>query len=397
MKKIAIIGCGASGTMVLANLIKQATPGTMQVSVFHEGTPLARGIAYSTPVDGHLLNVTADDMGMWEDNKNDFFEWLEQNYSNKYHKKSFVPRKIFGEYLVDRLNETLTLAKAKGIQIDIVEQNVTKLPEGFDHICLALGNKLKQFKDEEQIDPAVAKHIVIAGTGLSMIDVVVWLDEQNYRGKISLISTHGKLPHPYSLDTKVAVTNTVEVGDSLSCIIEKYNKMVEKYGDWRSVIDSFRPITNQIWQAWSLADRQEFLSKHNSEWGVRRHKIAREIHDRVQNFFNKTEVETISARINKVTKVATGYVVELANSEQITCDGVANCMGLDLNPRSHLIYNDLITNGILEVSAVGSGVIPSKQAHLHIIGSALIGHLFESVAIPDLRGQAKSIASQILN
>lgn len=397
MKKIAIIGCGASGTMLLANLVKKAKNEELDITVFHYGTPLARGIAYSTQIDGHLLNVVASDMGVWADNRNDFFEWLERVYPDKYNEKSFAPRKVFGQYLESILQDSKNLAKDKSIRLNFIQEEVTELPQGFDHICLTLGNKLKQFDNVEEINPKLARHIVIAGTGLSMIDIAVWLDEQNYRGKISLISLHGNLPYPYSLDTKVEVLNTVEIGDNLATVLDKYNTLVEKHGDWRSVIDSFRLTANQIWQAWTLDDKHEFLSKYNSEWSIRRHKIAKEIDKQVNDFFNKIELEKISARIDSVEKTTNGYIVNLVNGDKINCDAVVNCMGLNLNPKAHPIYADLLDKGLLNISEVGSGVIPSKQEDLHIMGSVLIGHLFESVAVPDLRGQAHDISNKILD
>jgi len=396
MKNIAIIGCGAAGTMVLANLVSKAKDGELDITVYHYGTPLSRGIAYSTKTDGHLLNVVASEMGIWVGNKNDFFEWLQHNHYNNYHERSFVPRKLFGEYLEDKLRQTNELAKKKSIRISFIEEEVTELPDHFDHICLALGNKLKAFDVEETIDLEAAKHIVIAGTGLSMIDMVVWLDEQNYRGKLSLISTHGNLPYAYSFETRVTVKNTVEIGDDLLTVLKKYEEMVERYKDWRSVIDSFRPISNRIWQAWSLVDRQKFLSEYNSEWGIRRHKIAVEIDQQVRDFFSKIELEQIQARLDRVIRNGKKYVAILANGQQIQCDAVVNCMGLNLNPAAHELYSVLIAKGELKVSDVGVGVIPPQRNNLHIIGSALIGYLFESVAIPDLRLQAEAIADNVL-
>ena len=396
MKKIAIIGCGASGTMILANLVKIAKNAQLDITIYHSGTPIARGIAYSTNIDGHLLNVVASDMGAWADNKNDFYDWLEINYPNQYNQKSFVSRKIFGKYLEDILNNAKIIALEKNLKLTFINQELTTIPNGFDHICLSLGNKLKKFNlPEQQVNLNTTKHIAIAGTGLSMIDYVISLQEQNYTGKISLISRHGNLPYAYSFDTDVAVENTVAPGDNLEIVLDKYYTMVNKCGDWRSVINSFRPHCNAVWQAWSVADRLEFLSKYNSDWGVKRHKIAVEVDLAVRNYFSTIDVVQIKSTINDVYK-DDGYTITFKSHEAINCDAVVNCMGLDLNVQSHPIYADMLKNNLIEASLVKTGIIPPPLDHVHVIGSSLVGHLFESIAIPELRHQAYSIAAKII-
>lgn len=397
MKKIAIIGCGASGTMILANLLKLSMPKEkIDITIYHTGTPLARGIAYSTEVEGHLLNVVASDMGAFAENKNDFYEWLGKSYPNKYNERSFAPRKVYGEYLEYILENTKDLATQKNINIKFINQELNSLPTGFDHICLALGNKLKKFKHvEKTLNLSKAKHIAIAGTGLSMIDYVIWLNEQGYKGKISLISRNGNLPYAYSFETETAVENNVIPGDDLKTTLKKYYAMCEKYGDWRSVINSFRSNCNQIWRLWSISDQEEFLRKYNSEWGIKRHKIAVEVDEAIRGYFSKIDVIQIKAQINDVIEKNEGYTITFNNHDSIDCDAVINCMGLDLNPKSHSIYADMLDKELIATSSVKTGVIPPKSNNIHIIGSALVGYLFESIAVPELRQQAYDIAKKI--
>ena len=398
MQKVAIIGCGASGLMILANLVRDAEYGGLEISVYHHGTPLACGIAYSTQIDGHLLNVVACKMGAWSRNENDFYEWLQKHYPGKYHESAFVPRRIFGEYLKAILEKTKDIAEIKKIKLTFVNKEITEIPAGFNHICLALGNKFKNIDlPERRFDIRSAKHIVIVGTGLSMIDEAILLDEQNYRGKISLVSPTSKLPYPHSISTKVKVINTAKPGDELSTVLRKYQEMVEQYRDWRSVVDSFRIHCNQIWLKWSLADKQEFLDKYSSEWDILRHRIAEEIDQQIHAFFGKIQFERISSRFESVTTTANGYKIILSDWQVIECDWIINCMGLNLDARAHLVYADLIRRGVLQVSEVGTGVIPTQKDNLHIIGSALIGYLIESVAISDLRHQAAAIVKKILS
>jgi len=64
MKKrydIIIIGGGASGLLLLANICNKVTRPT-SIAMINTGHPIARGIAYSTSNVNHLLNVRVSRM-----------------------------------------------------------------------------------------------------------------------------------------------------------------------------------------------------------------------------------------------------------------------------------------------------------------------------------------------
>ncbi|MBN8645478.1 MAG: FAD/NAD(P)-binding protein, partial [Planctomycetes bacterium] len=70
---VAVVGGGFSGVTVVANLVRRRAVGggraarTMRVAVFEASGTLARGAAYGTTDDRHLLNVPAARMGAWAD------------------------------------------------------------------------------------------------------------------------------------------------------------------------------------------------------------------------------------------------------------------------------------------------------------------------------------------
>jgi uncharacterized NAD(P)/FAD-binding protein YdhS len=100
MGKIAIIGSGASGTLLAVNLIKNAGDQPLEINLIEKKERFGRGVAYSTTTDYHLLNVPANKMGAFPDDLEHFFKWLTaRNYN--YFSNDFVPRKIYGEYLRD--------------------------------------------------------------------------------------------------------------------------------------------------------------------------------------------------------------------------------------------------------------------------------------------------------
>ena len=104
MIRITIIGGGASGTLLAANLLEQRKR-PLEVNLVEKRADVGRGVAYSTPDEVHLLNVPAGKMGAFPDDVENFYQWLLKR-GHKYEAHSFVPRMIFGEYLRETLSRS---------------------------------------------------------------------------------------------------------------------------------------------------------------------------------------------------------------------------------------------------------------------------------------------------
>lgn len=63
MKRITIIGGGASGTLLALNLLKYKGERRLEINLVEKRPHIGRGVAFSTQEDAHLLNVPAGKMG----------------------------------------------------------------------------------------------------------------------------------------------------------------------------------------------------------------------------------------------------------------------------------------------------------------------------------------------
>ena len=79
MKRMTIIGGGASGTLLAANLLRAAGERPLEVNMVEKNATIGRGVAYSTPDDIHLLNVPAAKMSAFPDEAEHFLGWLERS------------------------------------------------------------------------------------------------------------------------------------------------------------------------------------------------------------------------------------------------------------------------------------------------------------------------------
>ena len=74
--QIVIVGGGFSGAMAAARLAEKGMAST----VIDAGGDFGRGVAYSTPFDGHLLNVRSNRMSALEGRPDDFVDWLARHH-----------------------------------------------------------------------------------------------------------------------------------------------------------------------------------------------------------------------------------------------------------------------------------------------------------------------------
>src|SRR5947209_3768737 len=97
---VAIVGGGASGTLVAIQLLRQARPPFSIVLVERAGQ-IGRGVAYSTREPDHLLNVPAGKLSALPDVPDHFARWAGAS------ERAFVPRARYGEYLERTLQESV--------------------------------------------------------------------------------------------------------------------------------------------------------------------------------------------------------------------------------------------------------------------------------------------------
>ena len=71
---ITIVGGGAAGLILLANIFEKAT-SSISVAMINNGYPTGKGIAYSTKNNNHLLNVRVSRMSAFTSDANHFTKW----------------------------------------------------------------------------------------------------------------------------------------------------------------------------------------------------------------------------------------------------------------------------------------------------------------------------------
>lgn len=448
MKRITIIGGGASGTLLAVQLLRLATE-PIEINMVEKRSVIGRGVAYSTVDHVHLLNVPASRMGAFADDVSHFLTWLgEKGYD--YGADSFVPRMIFGEYLREVL-ETAEEAKHDNVKLNVFEDDAvdieiesgkadTILASGeniySEKVVLAFGNFLpphpsvsdlsftshpKYFHSpwHEGVFESIADddEVLIIGTGLSMVDVVMKLAHSSHTGAITAISTRGLLPAVHKLGYTYPsfadeLRPMTRVTDMLRSVRTHIKKAEEQNSDWRAVIDSLRPVTSEIWLNLSVSEKRYFKQHLSRYWNVARHRMPAEAAAVLDILQQNGRLEILKGRLRSIEtgeRLTVTYATG-ADEHTIKTDAIINCIGSESNFRKldSPLVTSLFGRGHIRSDALNFGIdaLPNGSVVgqngensdvIFTLGTALKGTLWETTAIPEIRTQAKHLAEVLLN
>lgn len=457
METTAIIGGGFCGTMTAVNLARYAQ-SPLRIVVINGKRPFGRGTAYGTRRREHLLNVAARNMSAFPDHPDHFLDWLRSrsefdDVPDEVLRESFVPRQIYGDYLRGLATHFLGKCDSRSLAdfeifhdmaVDVVpgdHQGGNVILESgesvaADSILLATGNQppcalpgqatlsndSRYFADpwgnwHDRL-PGREGHIVLLGTGLSMVDVVVTLREMGWQGTITAVSRNGMLPRchfrgvawPDILPEDVSGMNLRQL---VSLVEQDCERLRQISQNPAIAVDKLRHRTQQLWKGLSLEDKRLFLSQYATRWNVIRHRIAASIHERVTDSLDCGQLSIIASTIISLAAGDDGIDVGLQDSDgharSVRGDLVINCTG----PQSqftkcnvplfdHLLGRELVVPDDLDMgiqvdenfAVIDAEGQPSR--FLYAIGPLLKGSLWETTAVPELRGQAMRVAQVML-
>ena len=185
-------------------------------------------------------------------------------------------------------------------------------------------------------------------------------------------------------------------------------------GDWRSVMDALRPHGQRLWQRLSRPEQLRFLRHARTYWDIHRHRAAPRIVETVQRLEQRGQLEVLAARPLRYVDSGDAVEVQLrprGSQKTITrtVQRVVNCTGPDSNYRrlNHPLLQSLREQGLavvdqlglgLETNAAGGLVERDERASSRVftLGPTRKGELWETTAVPEIRGQAQALARHLL-
>jgi uncharacterized NAD(P)/FAD-binding protein YdhS len=436
---VAVIGAGASGTLLASQFSRHAPTGA-RLALVGAGSRPGRGVAYETPYVANVLNVPAGNMSAFPDDGDHFVRWLATRVPGS-NTATFAPRRIYGDYLAGILEETLrseTVKLVDATAVGLSRRNglwTVHLQNGpiiqARSVVLAIGNVLIPadplnfstiasfyrgnpwaVEALQGLSPTAA--VVLIGTGLTTVDVALSLRESGHEGRIHAVSRHGRRYHHHTQYTPQPLAKLPdEFGTPRSAVCwtrTAVEKVQNSGGDWRAVIDSLRPHLAAIWHQWSLPHRASFLRHARNIWDIHRHRMAPDVAAQLNSLLADGILTIHSGRLLKAETVGdcarvTVRSTQTGDSFVIDADRVINCTGPGRNYAKTDIplIAGMREQGWLTPDSLRLGIETDNAGRLisadgsvvetlFAIGPLRIPERFESIAMPEIRCQADELA-----
>ncbi len=450
---VAIIGGGFAGAVTAAQLLRRAA-GPISIALIERGDVPGCGVAYGTKFDGHLLNVPAQKMSAYPEDPDHFLRWAQANYHPSAKAGDFLPRRIYGQYVSSLLqeesrlrpgqfqcfkDEAVSVARARGGAEIRLRSGRTIVAE---KVVLALGNFAPSDPHLPGKSPASSRYVsnpwskplanslepdslesdrdvLLIGSGLTAIDVLIELFSRGFKGTVHMLSRRGLVPQTHKAVASWPLFRSEHSPRTARGLLRLLRTQVEaaqiQGSDWRAVIDSLRPVTQEIWRSLPQAEQERFLRHLRPYWDVHRHRVAPQIGAQVSAGLLSGQIQMHAGRITAYVEDSTGAMVSYRERKsgeimQLRVDRTINCTGPEGDLRRvksplllHLMEQNLVSPDALslglKVSEEGSLVDRNGTTSdvLYTVGSLRRGTLWETTAVPELRTQASELAALLLS
>jgi uncharacterized NAD(P)/FAD-binding protein YdhS len=457
---ILIVGGGLSGAMLAAQLMRR--PGRCRVLVIEPRAELGRGVAYSAVELGHTLNGNAARVSLDPDNADDFTQWLTEYIeaggwpeSDQQHVpvgELFPPRGIFGLYACQRLADAQALGALNGSTVEHVQAEVVDLQTDADAVRLTLNDgrslqgtsavlatgvfpaaRTPQTRSSglnaaaldpwdvgamQRLDPLST--VMIIGSGLTMVDAVVSLDQAGHRGPIEVFSRHGLRPHvrrqaPAWVDF-LAQDQHIRTPRQLMRELRRHCRDAIAQGiDWQAPLNMVRPHFGRLWHQATDAQRRQFVRHVRPWWESHHHRSSPLSAELVERLYKEGRLRIHAASFEGLER-STGDGVSIrlrrrgeAHTCVVSAGALINSSGIEYDWRRvarplprHLLARGLVRPGplALGIAADVDGAVLNAEgqpaSRLFAMGPPLRGMWWESTAISDVVSQARALAGRLV-
>jgi len=457
---ILIVGGGLSGAMLAAQLMRR--PGRCRVLVIEPRAELGRGVAYSAVELGHTLNGNAARVSVDPDNAADFTQWLteyieaggwpESDQQQVPVGELFPPRGIFGLYARQRLADAQALGALNGSTVEHVQAEVVDLQADADAVRLTLsdGRSLQgafavlatgmfpaactpqtrscglnaaaldpwDVAAMQRLDPQST--VMIIGSGLTMIDAVVSLDQAGHRGPIEVFSRHGLRPHvrrqPPAWVDFLAQDQHIRTPRQLMRELRRHCRDAIAQGiDWQAPLNTVRPHIGRLWHQATDEQRRQFVRHVRPWWESHHHRSSPLSAELVERLYEEGRLRIHAASFEGLERSAgDGVSIRLrrrgeAHTCVVSAGALINSSGIEYDWRrvARPLPRQLLARGLvrpgplaLGIAAEVDGAVLSAEgqpaSRLFAMGPPLRGMWWESTAVSDVVSQAKALAERLV-
>lgn len=430
IQRVAIIGGGYSGAMLAARLAETGIAST----IIDRGGNFGLGVAYSTPFDGHLLNVRSNRMTAVEGRPDDFVQWLSSHHPDHADPEGFAPRRLYGLYVQDRLAAVEAahpglIERVTG-EAAAVEGTSVRLADGraveADAVVLATGNPAPKTAAPDEAGSRVivdgwapgaldrigeTDDVIVVGTGLTMVDMVLWLEARGWRGKAKTLSRRGLTPRGHEARPDTPVPPTDDLLHAVPSQRLHEARRLSGEDNWRGVMEGLRPITARLWQEADTGTRARLVRHLRPWWDVHRHRIADSIAAALTALEREGRLTVTAGRVRKIEQDAGGVTLTFTPRSgppqpPLTARWLIDCTGPGHDPAKDALTGPLLASGRARLDALRLGLDLDARGRvlgadgtpdqrLLVLGPPARAAFWETIAVPDIRKRVEDVAAAL--
>jgi uncharacterized NAD(P)/FAD-binding protein YdhS len=427
---VVVVGDGASGVLAVTGLVYR---GVGPVLMIGAGRVPGTGLAYRTTEPIHLLNSRASCMSVRADRPNDFTAWS-RTTGNAVHGDAFAPRRRYGAYLVDRLQQAADRGDVSWRSDRVVE--VTPDPDGptvrlaggetlrARAVVLATGHGAPKTPPVPGLtdapwyaaDPwgdgvleaaARAGSVLLLGTGLTAVDVALAVHRHRPDATIHAVSRHGLLPATHLPDPPADPPEGQFEPATTRQLLGQVRRAVAGGADWRALADGLRVQAEDIWGRLPLVERQRFLRHVDRYWQVHRHRMAPPVARAIALLRDTGALRVTAGRPERADTERSGAALTVRVGDRrrtFRARMVVNCTG----PGRWATGPDPLATalraaGLARTDSLGLGLACDPGGRLldrtgrsvdwlWALGPLRLGSCMETTAVPEIRGQVDMLA-----
>ena len=445
---IAVIGAGATGTLVVTYLLREVAARhlPLRVALIDRHGRHGLGQAYSTAHPAHLLNSPASTMSALTADPGHLTRWAEQAGIRH---DGFLPRSAYGRYLGDLLAQAeraaLPAARVSHITSEVVA--IRRSSRGCalrlhlaadgridaDLAVLATGNlppappcpvpdggrHIADPWEPGALTPAMdGSPVVLVGTGLTMLDVAIALTDANPRTRVHAVSRHALLPRAHRWPSPPAdpSRNPVLPGQPvpvrLTQLIHDIRASAQRAGDWQEIVDALRPHVPYLWEQLPEADKRLFLRHAARYWEVHRHRLPPATARQATMLIATGQLSVLRGHVAAADAGSSDIRVRIdddGTATDLAAGWLVNCTGpaADITATTGPLLRYLLDAGLARPDPLRLGLdtdsygglrdaIGRPSSDIFTLGPLLRGRWYETTAIPEIRDQAAVLARFLL-
>ena len=457
---ILIIGGGLSGTMLAVQLLR--LPGQRKILIIEPRAELGRGEAYSAVELGHTLNGNAARMSVDPDNPDDLTQWLTAHIAGGGWPESaeqdvpvselFPPRGLFGVYVQQRLAEARAVGALQGSTVEHICAEAVDLQSDSGSMQLTLSDgrilrgsqavlatgmfpaaRTPQTQSSglnaaaldpwdvaamRELDPQST--VLIIGSGLTMVDAVVSLEQAGHRGPIEVFSRHGLLPHvrrqPPAWVDFLAADHSIRTPRQLVRELRRHCRDAIAQGiDWQAPLDTVRAHIARLWSQATDVQRRQFVRHVRPWWESHHHRSPPLSAELIERLHKEGRLRIHAASFKGIEPGASDAVAIRIRARGETETGVVsgaaliNSSGIEYDWRrvARPLPQQLLARGLVQPGPLALGIRAKDGAvvdaegrvssQLFAMGPPLRGMWWESTAVTDVAAQAKALARRLVD